>query len=152
MQFIQGISPVQTISSQKNSDEVMIRRQLRDVWNRPNAVGKINGHKRAASEFKSVANISDFLSREHYAAGNIPNPSNTTHSNVFWKIGSIIKQIDNTGVACSNSNTRFVPDSSEFTKYRKQRAFNRNYNDYTNSGDQNNGSYVAQMAAFSGEG
>ena len=61
-------------------------------------------------------------------------------------MGSIMKNCDGTGVPCSNTNTRFVPDSSDYTKYRKQRAMNQNYNDASNGGDQNNASYVAVMA------
>lgn len=65
--MINGISPQQTINSVKNSDEVMIRKTLRQVWNRPYAVGIVNGHKRAVGEFKAVSNICDFLSRKNYA-------------------------------------------------------------------------------------
>ena len=38
---------------------------------------------------------------------------------------------------------RYVPDSSDYIKFRKQRAVNVNYNDMKNGGDQSNGSYVA---------
>jgi hypothetical protein len=124
-----GISPKQTINSFKNSDDVMIRKTIRHSWNNPYAVGQVNGYNRAIGEFKAISNIGDFLSRQNYVCGYIPN--GTQPNNVVWRgrIGSIIKNCDLTGVACSNSNTRFVPDSSEYTKYKKQRAFNKVYND-----------------------
>jgi hypothetical protein len=143
MQLIQGISPVQTITNYKDSEDVMIRKTIRSSWNNQNAVGVINGYGRAASQMKSVNNITDFLSRKNYRAGDIPNPSNTSHSNVFWKIGSIIKHCDKTGVACANSNTKWVCDSSDFTRYKKQSVFAKNYNDVSAGGDQNNGSQTA---------
>ena len=51
----------------------------------------------------------------------------------MWRsrIGPIIKQCDNTNVPCSNSNTKFVPDSSEYTKYKRQRSYNQNCNAIT---------------------
>ena len=126
---IHGISIKQTINNYKDSETTLTRRILRNSWNGQYAIGSVNGQKRKIGEFKAVSNIGDFLSRKNYACGNIPNP--TQPSNVVWRsrIGSIIKQCDNTNVPCSNSNTKFVPDSSEYTKYKRQRSYNQNYND-----------------------
>jgi hypothetical protein len=146
MSTIQGISPIQTINNYKDSEQTAIRSILRRSWNQKYATGNVNGYSRAIGEFKAVSNIGDYLSRKNYACGNIPNP--TQPDNVKWRsrIGGIMKQCDQTGVPCSNSNTKFIPDSSDYTTYRKQRALNRNYNDYSNGGDQSNASYVSQMA------
>ena len=132
--IISGISPKQTITSYRDSEGTMIRRVIRSSWNNPYATGVVNNHKRAIGEFKAVSNIGDFLSRNDYACGNIPNPIQP--SNVTWRsrIGGIIKNCDDSGVPCSNCNTKFVPDSSEYTKYKKQRIFSRNYNDTSNGG------------------
>ena len=108
----------------------MTRRVLRDSWNTSYATGKVNGYGRRVGEFKAVNNIGDFLSRQNYVC-NVPNPQ----SNSFRgrnRIGSIMNHCDTTGVQCSNTNTKFVPDSSDYIKYRKQRAINQNYNDITN--------------------
>jgi len=146
MSTIQGISPIQTINNYKDSEQTAIRSILRRSWNQKYATNNVNGHARAIGEFKAVSNIGDYLSRKNYACGNIPNP--TQPDNVKWRsrIGGIMKQCDQTGVPCSNTNTKFIPDSSDYTTYRKQRALNRNYNDYSNGGDQSNASYVSQMA------
>ena len=131
MTIITGISPKQTMNNNKDSEMTMTRRVLRDSWNGRYATGKVNGYGRAIGEFKAVNNIGDFLSRQNYACGNIPNPQSNSF-NGRNRIGSIIKHCDNTGIQCSNTNTRFVPDSSDYIKYRKQRAINQNYNDITN--------------------
>uniref|UniRef100_A0A6C0HU61 Uncharacterized protein n=1 Tax=viral metagenome TaxID=1070528 RepID=A0A6C0HU61_9ZZZZ len=146
MSTIKGISPIQTINNYKDSEQTAIRSILRRSWNQKYATGNVNGHARAIGEFKAVSNIGDYLSRKNYACGNIPNP--TQPDNVKWRsrIGGIMKQCDQTGVPCSNSNTKFIPDSSDYTTYRKQRALNRNYNDWSNGGDQSHASYVSQMA------
>ena len=41
-------------------------------------------------------------------SGYVPNPTQ-----VRSRLGSIIKNCDNTQVLCSNSDTKFIPDSSE---------------------------------------
>jgi hypothetical protein len=53
---------------------------------------------------------------------------------------------DGTGVPASSCNVKFVADSSDYTKFKKQSAMNRNYNDASNGGDQSNASYVPTMA------
>ena len=137
MTTIPGISIKQTINNYKDSETTMTRRLLRSSWNGAYATGTVNGQKRKIGEFKAVSNIGDFLSRKNYACGNIPNP--TQPSNVTWrsKIGSIIKSCDGSNIPCSNSNTKFVPDSSEYTKYKRQRSYNQNYNDITSGGSIN---------------
>jgi hypothetical protein len=116
----QGISPKKNY---KDSESPMIRKVIRSSWNNPYATGNVNGYKRVASEFKTIGNITDFLSRKNYACGDIPNPA----QGMRGRFGSFIKNCDNTQVPCSNANTKFIPDSSEYIKYKKQRAFNQNY-------------------------
>ena len=65
-------------------------------------------------------------------SGYVPNPTQGRS-----RLGSIIKNCDNTQVLCSNSDTKFIPDSSEYTKYTKQKSYNRNYNDVSNGGYNN---------------
>jgi hypothetical protein len=144
---IQGVSPMQTATSKRDSGDAVTRRVIVRSWNNAYAVGNVNGKGRAVGEFKAVTNIGDYLSRQDYACGNIPTP--VQPNNVTWRsrIGSVIKQCDGTGVPCSNTNTRFVPDSSDYIKYRRQRAQAQTYNDLKFGGDQHNASYVASMAA-----
>ena len=62
----------------------------------------------------------------------------------------MIQNCDNTGVAASVANNRFVPDSSDYTTFKKQRAMNQNYNDLGSGGDVHNASFVARMAVHRG--
>lgn len=140
-----GISPQQTITNYKDSEQTMARRVLRDSWNTPYATGTVNGKKRVVGPFRAVNNLGDFLSRQNYVCGG----SNQVSANKpGWKghIGSIISHCDNTGVAASVCNTKYVPDSSDYIRYKKQAAINQNYNDIGFGGDQHNGSYVRLMA------
>jgi len=144
-----GYSPQQTINCYKDSSQVMTRRIIRNSWNNPYAVGIVNGKGRITTPFRAVNNLGDFLSRTNYVCGG----SNQVNANKpGWKghIGSIISHCDNTGVAASVCNVRFVPDSSDYTTFKKQRALNQNYNDLGNGGDQHNASYVPLMAVRRG--
>jgi len=133
----QGISSKQTINTYKNSEDVMTRKIIIKSWNNNYASGNVNGYSRVASPFTAVYNISDFLSRKNYVC-NVPNPIQETRHRLKSNMGSIINNCDGTGIPCSNTNTKFVADSSLYTKYKRQMAVNQNYNDSTNGGNVHN--------------
>lgn len=141
----QGYSPQQTLLNFKDSEQVMIRRVLTKSWNGQGAVGIANGQKRVITPFRAINNLGDFLGRINYVCGG-SNQINKTYPGRQGSIGSIISQCDQTGVASAVCNGRFVPDSSDYTTFKKQGAINRNYNDLKNGGDQHNASFVNLMA------
>jgi len=140
-----GYSPQQTITNYKDSEQTSIRRILRDSWNNQQASGTINGKKRIITPFRATNNLGDFLSRKNYVCG-VPNQVNADKPGWKNRIGSVISNCDGTGVPAGSCNMRFVPDSSDYIRYRKQRAIGNTYNDLKNGGDNNHGSYVALMA------
>jgi len=143
-----GYSPKQTITNYKNSDQVMTRRILRDSWNGRGAVGTNgtdNAYSRVVTPFRAVNNLGDFLGRQNYVCGG-SNQINKTRAGLQGRFGSMISNCDKTGVPASVANNRFVPDSSDYTTFKKQSAMNQNYNDLGFGGDSNNASYVARMA------
>jgi hypothetical protein len=144
---IQGISPKQTINTTKNSEDVMTRKVIIKSWNNNYASGTVNGRKRVSSPFTAVYNITDFLSRENYVC-NVPNPIQETRHRLKGNMGSIINNCDGTGIPCSNTNTKFVADSSLYTRYKHQEAVNKNYNDVTNVGDAHNSQQTARRRAI----
>ena len=139
-----GWSPIQTIGNEKSSEQVMGRRVVVKSWNTNYTTGKFNGKSRIVTPFRAVNNLGDFLQRKNYICGG----SNQVNADKpGWKshIGSIISQCDGTGVPSSTCNVKYVPDSSDYIKYKKLQAQNRNYNDLKNGGYQNS-SYVNLMA------
>ena len=136
-----GYSPQQTLSNFKDSEITMTRRILRSSWNTQQAGGTVNGHKRIITPFRAVNNLGDFLSRQNYVCGG-SNQVNASKPGWKGRIGSIISNCDGTGVAAGAGNMRFVPDSSDYIRYRKQRAVNVNYNDLKNGGDESRASCV----------
>ena len=137
----QGISPKQTVVNYKDSTNTLTRSVLRRAWNTQYATGVDNGYKRVTTPFRAVNNSGDFLARVNYSCGG-PNPINRNYYNRGAHLGAIPQHCDGTNVPPSSCNVKFVSDSSDYTRFRRERAFNLNYNDLKNGGDEHNGSYV----------
>ena len=141
----QGYSPKQTTNNYKDSGQTMTRRILRSSWNGAYASGKVNGFGRITTPFRAVMNSGDFLSRQNYVCGG-PNPTNASKPGMKGRIGSILSSCDTTGIPASSCNVKFVADSSDYVRFRREKTLNQNYNDSKNGGDEHNGSYVQLMA------
>jgi hypothetical protein len=139
-----GYSPQQSISNYKDSSNVMARKELVKSWNTAYATGTVNGKKRITTPFRAVTNTGDFLARNNYICG-CPTPANNTHVGYKISLGGIMNNCDQTNIPSSSCNVKFVPDSSDYTKYKRQRAVNQNYNDLKNGG-YNNSAYTNLMA------
>jgi hypothetical protein len=143
--MIKGISPMQTITNYKSGDQTHAREVLRRGWNQENASGTIQGKKRVITPFRAVNNLGDFLARKNYVCGG-PNQVNASKPGWKSRIGSIISNCDGTNVEGASCNPKFVSDSSDYVRYRKLRALNKNYNDKSFGGDESNASQVSMMA------
>ena len=139
-----GYSPKQTINNYKDSNSVIMRRELVKSWNTEYATGVVAGRSRIITPFRAVTNSGDFLARINYVCGG-SNPSHLSRGGIHQRFGSIVSKCDGTGVPASATNGRFVADASDYTKYKRQSAYNKNYNDLSNGG-YNNASYVNLMA------
>lgn len=128
MSAINGISPKQTVTSFKHGEQAQSREVLRRSWNQLQASGTVNDKERVLTPFRAVNNLGDFLGRKNYVCGG---PNQVNASKPGWKghIGSIISNCDNSGVEGASCNPKFVSDSSDYVRFRKLRAMNRNYND-----------------------
>jgi len=128
MSAINGISPKQTVTSFKHGEQAQSREVLRRSWNQLQASGTVNEKQRVLTPFRAVNNLGDFLGRKNYVCGG---PNQVNASKPGWKghIGSIISNCDNSGVEGASCNPKFVSDSSDYVRFRKLRAMNKNYND-----------------------
>ena len=121
----QGISAKQTLTNYKDSEQTSARDIVRRSWNTAFATGTVNTYKRRVTPFRAVNNSGDFLLRKNYDS-NGANP-------------------DSTGIPSANTNPKFVADSSDYIRYKKQVSVNRNYNDLANGGDEHNASVTFLM-------
>jgi hypothetical protein len=127
-----GYVSKQTNHVQRDSGNVMARRILRDSWNHAGALGVDNGENRVVTPFRSIMNLGDFLGRQNYVCGG---PSQYHRSKPGYRNYGFVAKCDTTGVPAASCNTKFVADSSLYTRFRKEYAMNQNYNDASNSTD-----------------
>lgn len=139
-----GYAPKQIVNGSKDSGDALSRRVLRSSWNSAN-LSAINGRTPSVGPFRAVNALGDFLGRVNYSCGG-PNPQNASKPGYGRLIGSVPQQCDTTGIPPTTCNPKFVADSSDYIRFKKLRAVNRNYNDLSNGGDQHNASYVPLMA------
>ena len=135
-----GFMATQTIDGYRNGADVMTRGILRRVFNYN---GFAQNAKRVTTPFRAAYNLGDQLGRQNYSCGG-PSQTNATKPGYGRLIGNIQSQCDGSGVAPSTCNTKFVSDSSDYIKFKKQTATLANYNDLS-MGGANNGAYVPLM-------
>ena len=141
---IQGIAPKQTITNYKGGDQVISRKIVVKSWNTPYATGSFNGRNRVVTPFRAVTNSGDFLARVEYTCGG-PNPTNADKPGWKSRIRNMLSNCDGSGVPASSCNVKFVADSSDYARFKKDRAINQLYNDSTFGGDQSHASYAPLM-------
>jgi hypothetical protein len=149
-----GLMP-QPIVDHDNSDTfARTRFTLRDAWNTTAYSGSSNP-KRIITPFRAVNNAGDLLSRQDYSCGGscqtfqsrpglnglrqrFGSTSVNCTPSVIW---SAI-QVD-TKVPSSTCNVKYVYDSSDYIRFKKNQAVNRNYNDRSFGGNDYNTSQTA---------
>jgi hypothetical protein len=139
-----GKMPPPTQTKDNSSDFSQMRTMLRNAWNT-----KYTKTATAVTPFRAVTNSGDVLSRVAYSCGG-PSQAPQSRPGLFGikgQIGSIKSKCDNSGIPPSTCNVKYVYDSSNYTTFLKQQATNRNYNDTSNGGNNNNGSQVSFRAA-----
>jgi hypothetical protein len=158
---IQGYMPQQNQTVNKRYNEFEdVRFTLKNAWNTDYQRQLRLNHikKPIITPFRAVNNAGDLLARSNYSCGGpcqtpqyIPGvyglrknfgavSDSCTPSSVYNSLQMT------TGVPASACNIRYVYDSSDYTRFLKQSATAKNYNDLTYGGNKNNGAQSAMRA------
>jgi hypothetical protein len=143
-----------------------IRFTLVNAWNTtyPSQLKRDNLKKPIIGPFRATQNAGDLLCRENFSCGGPcqtpqyrPNlhglkqrfgaTSKTCLPSVVYNSLQFIKNIPS-----STCNVKWVYDSSDYTTFLKQRAVNRNFNDFSFGGNKSSGSQSAFRASKRGFG
>ena len=146
---IKGKMPRSDITNYHSNDFSQTRFLLRDAWNTNRYSGQDGlENKRIITPFRAVNNAGDVLSRLNYSCGGScqtyqsrPNLRGLRH-----RFGAIQDICDETAIPPAACNVRYVYDASDYTTFLKQKAFNKNYNDRSFSGNEYNGAQSAIRA------
>ena len=156
---IQGWMPQTTQNVDKRyPDYEQIRYTLKNAWNTtyPSQLKRNNLTRPITTPFRAVNNAGDLLSRENYSCGgSCQTPQSRPGLNgLSQRFGSVsvsctpssaynsLQLIKN--VPAAACNVKYVYDSSDYITYLKQKAVNKNYNDFSNGGDD----YKASQSAL----
>lgn len=128
-----GYIPKQIVTTKRDSENSTTRSILRKSWDGYGAKGLYNTtHNRVITPFRAVMHLGDPLARQYYSCGG---PAQYSGSKPGYRNYNFVQQCDATGVPAGSGNSRYVSDSSLYTRFRKEQAINQTYNDSTYSGD-----------------
>lgn len=144
---INGFIP-NAVNTTDNYDEyARTRFYLREAYNTKYGTQKtIQGlQARINTPFRLANNAGDPLSRKYYSCGGTPAQIKRPQNNGLRGLyGNIQNLCDGTGIEPANCNIKFVYDSSDYIKYKKNNTMNKNYNDLSNGGND----YSSQQSAL----
>jgi hypothetical protein len=149
-----GLMPQPLIDHDNSNTFARTRFTLRDSWNTTSYSGSSNP-KRIITPFRAVNNAGDLLSRENFSCGGscqtpqsrpglnglrqrFGSTSTSCQQSVVWSS----LQLDN-NIPSSTCNVKYVYDGSDYTRFKKDQAVNRNYNDRSFGGNDNNAAQSA---------
>ena len=145
-QGLPGLMPQPLIIHDNTDLFARERFTLREAWNTTSYSGSSNP-KRIITPFRAVYNAGDLLSRENYSCGgscqtpqsrpglnglrnSLGHTSDNCTPSVIWSANQIDPKIPS-----STCNVKFVYDGSDYTKFKRYQAMNKNYNDRSFGGD-----------------
>ena len=144
---IPGFIPQAVYTTNNNNEFIDTRFTLKNAWN-TNYLRMPNNEKSICTPFRAVNNAGDLLSRKYYSCGG---PCQTFQSRpgmfgLKQHFGAIQNHCDGSGVPPSSCNIKYVYDSSDYIRYSKQKAVNKNYNDVSYGGNNYSGAQSAIRA------
>jgi len=144
---IPGFIPQALSTTNNNNDFVDTRFMLKNAWN-TNYAKIVNGHKSNCTPFRAINNSGDLLSRKNYSCGGSCQTSQSRPGlhGLKSSFGHIQDNCDGTGIPPSSCNIKYVYDSSDYIRYAKQKAMNKNYNEASYGGNSSSGSQSALRA------
>ena len=118
-------------NSRSNGDAVM-RSVLRRAWNTKQAQSEIDGYRRKVTPFRAVKNAGDYLCRQNAHCGG-PNQSVAYAPGRSRLIRAMSDVCDQSmySVPVSSANQKYVYNSSDYTRFLKEKAINSTYHDNT---------------------
>jgi len=144
---IKGFIP-QAIQTTDNGDEfAQTRFVLKQAWNTDYKRQTLN-KKTAVTPFRAVTNSGDLLSRQSYSCGGSCQSIQSTPRvhGIKNHLGRIFSNCDGSGIPAATCNAKYVYDSSNYTRYMKEKSMVSNYNDISYGGNNHSASQSAIKA------
>lgn len=150
---IQGKIPDVGFQSTTVGAEVALQRRILRKAFRSNNVKKTNGiyvSKSTIGPFRSSLSLGDNLSRKYQSCGAINQVNNTyvNRTKLGGSVSNVSCSIETNGVTplevpLESGNSKYVSDSSLYTRFKHLESRNKLYNDSSSGGSDNNSVYMA---------
>ncbi len=143
---IMGFIPKSVQTNNNNNEFVQTRFLLKHAWNTLYP-SQMKYTKPVITPFRAVTNAGDLLSRKSYSCGgSCQTPQSRPGIYGFNnRIGHISNNCDLTLVPAASCNVKYVYDSSNYTRYMKEKAMNKNYNDKSYGGNNDNSESLVEF-------
>jgi len=148
---MQGFMPQALVNTNNNSEWVDTRIIVKEAWNNAARFLEKNNHPKAnCTPFRATNNAGDLFTRKYFSTLG-PCQSFQSRPNLHGlksRFGAIQIEYDNEapGVPAAACNVKYVYDHSDYIRFLKQQAINKNYNDLSYGGNNNSGNQVAARA------
>jgi hypothetical protein len=127
---IKGVSLTKPYIMVGSQGRATTRKVLRDVWNSNKKPPTYTGNNYMLNNFRGAMNAGDPLGRKNYSCGGSNMIGGTRPGMLILTsrdAGQSKNKCDGSDVPASTCNVKYVYDSSDVTRYRKERAINRGY-------------------------
>ena len=150
---VPGGRPSAGFANTNTSSEMALKRKILRKAFKTNKVNKTNV-RATCGPFRAANNLGDVLNRRNKSCGGCNQVNDTTSNVLNSKKADGVSNADcgtttvngitfsTTEVPLASGNSKYVSNSSEFTKFKELEAINLNYNDSSFGGDQHNASYT----------
>jgi hypothetical protein len=153
---IPGSSKVGFNNTQKDAESALKRKILRKAF-KSSTISYVDGSgkhvvgKSMTGPFRASFNAGDLLNRKYQSCGGCNQVGNTNSSILRPKMADSVSNtycdattngVTPRQVPLYSGNSRYVSDSSLFTKFKQLNSINSNYNDKSFGGNDHNGSYT----------
>jgi len=145
-----GFIPQSVQTNDNTADFADTRFLLKNSWNTAYSREIRRGLLRTGP-FRAVNNAGDLLSRQAYSCGGSCQTPQSRPGLYGLKtgFGKTQSQCDGSRVMPATCNQKYVYDSSDYTRFLKQQAAHRNYNDPSYAGNNYSGAQSAMRDSMS---
>ena len=154
--MVQSIALAGYQNTMVGGDVSLKRKILRKAFAPSNKTIGSTIYKSTSGPFRTAFSLGDILSRKNQSCGGC-NQVNDVNSRILRpKMGGGVRNdscnLETNGVTplqipLYSGNSKFVADSSLYTRFKDLNSINKNYNDNSFGGDKSNGSYTFIMKA-----
>ena len=135
--------------SDRSSSRKHLAKAFGNLYNKGLGISPLLNSRNIAGPFRTSFNSKDILTTYNEATDNkYGYAANQVGGNNLSRLNPNFNGVSRNGTAMYSGNNKFVHDSSDYSRFKKLQAMNRNYNDTTFAGSSTNTNNVSVQTAL----